>query len=212
MHQQIANILKELKEHAPFTAVGAGSGIILLIIFQQIPRDIALFIFYVLHPIHVVLSALVTASIYKIHSDRNSKEAGTKKKCNFFLVLLIGYIGAIGIATLSDCLIPYLGEALLDMPNRELHIGFIDKWWLINPLALIGVSFAYIKPSTKFPHAGHVLLSTWASLFHVISAIGVAISGVAYVIIFIFLFIAVWAPCCISDIAFPLLFVRNKNK
>ncbi|AHM58129.1 hypothetical protein EAL2_808p06260 (plasmid) [Peptoclostridium acidaminophilum DSM 3953] len=30
------------------------------------------------------------------------------------------------------------------------------------------------------------------------------------VIIFVFLFLAVWIPCCTSDIVFPLLFVKEK--
>jgi len=32
------------------------------------------------------------------------------------------------------------------------------------------------------------------------------------VTIFIFLFLAVWLPCCVSDIVFPLLFVTNEQK
>ncbi len=31
-----------------------------------------------------------------------------------------------------------------------------------------------------------------------------------YVAISIFLFLAVWIPCCISDIVFPLLFVKKQ--
>jgi len=83
-----------------------------------------------------------------------------------------------------------------------MHLGFIDQWYLINPAAVIGVAIGYFWPSTKFPHSGHVLLSTWASLFHVIMALGVAVYWYAYVVICIFLFIAVWLPCCISDIVF----------
>jgi len=52
-----------------------------------------------------------------------------------------------------------------------------------------------------------VLISTWASLFHVIMALGASITGVQFVVIFIFLFVAVWVPCCLSDIALPVLVV-----
>ncbi|MCK4463306.1 MAG: hypothetical protein KAU58_03240, partial [Candidatus Omnitrophica bacterium] len=129
-----------------------------------------------------------------------------------WILLIIGYAGSIGIATISDSLIPYLGETLLNMPNRGIHIGFIEKWWLINPLALLGVTIAYFRPRTKFPHAGHVLLSTWASLFHIIMAIGrESLHLFVYVAIFVFLFLAVWIPCCISDIVFPLLFVKERK-
>lgn len=130
-------------------------------------------------------------------------------KCNIWFLLFIGYVGSVGIATISDSIIPYIAEILLDMPNRGIHLGFIEKWWLVNPLAIIGIAIAYFKPSTKFPHAGHVLLSTSASLFHIIMAIGESLSWSMYIIIFLFLFIAVWIPCCLSDIVFPLLFVKE---
>jgi hypothetical protein len=120
-------------------------------------------------------------------------------------------LGSIGIATLSDSIIPYLAEIMLDMPNRKIHIGFIEKWWLVNPLALLGVAIAYFRPRTKFPHAGHVLLSTWASLFHIMMAIGSDLNLFYYIAVFLFLFLAVWIPCCVSDIIFPLLFVKQEK-
>jgi len=123
--------------------------------------------------------------------------------------VLIGYIGSVGIATLSDCIIPYLGESLLNLPNRGVHFGFVEKWWLVNPLAAIGIAVAYLWPRTKFPHAGHVLLSTWASLFHMTMAMGTELDLVTATIVLFFLFLAVWIPCCTSDIVFPLLFSRE---
>ena len=90
-----------------------------------------------------------------------------------------------------------------------MHLGFIEEWWLINPLALIGILIAYFKPATKVPHYGHVLLSTWASLFHIIMALGSSLSLLTYIVILFFLFISVWIPCCISDIVFPLLFIKE---
>ena len=85
----------------------------------------------------------------------------------------------------------YLAEVLFDLPNRKLHIGFIEEWWLVNPAALIRVAMAYFKPETKFPHVGHVLLSTWASLFHIMMAISGVISVVIAAGIFVFLFLSV---------------------
>lgn len=195
------NIIKELRHHAPFTLFGAITGIIIMLFFYKIPSNLAYDIFYVLHPMHVILSALVTASMYKIYA----------KKVNPFVLILVGYIGSVGIATLSDSIIPYIGEIMLNLPNTGIHLGFIEKWWLVNPLAFLGIGIAYFNPTTKFPHAGHVLLSTWASLFHIIMALGGTINLTLSIIIFIFLFIAVLVPCCLSDIVFPLLFVRNNK-
>jgi len=200
-------ISEELKHHAPFTVFGAITGVIIMILFQKIPSRIAFNIFYTLHPLHIVLSALVTTSMYELHRCGH-----IRGKCNLWILFIIGYTGSIGIATLSDSIIPYLGESLLRMANREVHIGFIEKWWLVNPLAIIGIAIAYFRPTTKFPHAGHVLISTWASLFHIIMATGRPLNWFSYVIIFFFLFLAVWLPCCISDIVFPLLFVKEKDE
>lgn len=199
-------IRRELRNHAPFTIFGAITGIIVMIVFRKVPSGLSYNIFYILHPMHVILSALVTTSMYELH-----KSMYLRHKRNLLILLIIGYVGSIGIATISDSLIPYLGESLLRMPNREIHIGFIEKWWLVNPLAILGVAIAYFRPTTKFPHAGHVLLSTWASLFHIIMASGQTLNLFLYIAIFLFLFLAVWIPCCISDIVFPLLFVKNSE-
>lgn len=207
----VKHISNELKKHAPFTSFGALTGILIMIFSMNISKDISYNVFYVLHPIHVILSALVTASIYKVHTcDRFTKKC-IKGECNLWILMVIGYVGSVGIATLSDSIIPYLAEILLDLPNRGIHLGFIEKWWLVNPLAILGVILAYFKPTTKVPHAGHVLLSTWASLFHILMAIGSALPWYSYLAILFFLFLAVWVPCCVSDILFPLLFVNKKH-
>ena len=200
-------IASELKHHVPFTALGAVSGIIFIVLiaaFNWLPQvsHVSQTVFYILHPAHVVLSALVTTAIYKKHG-------GGK----IWAIILIGYLGAIGIATISDSLIPYLGETLLGLPNREAHIGFIEEWWKVNPAAFLGIAIGYWRPTTEFPHSGHVLISTWASLFHIIMALGAVVNWVTIFLgIFPFLFLAVWLPCCTSDIVFPLLFTRSKKQ
>jgi hypothetical protein len=171
---------------------------------------------------------MVTSSIFSIH----------RKKKNFFLILVIGYVGSIGVATLSDSVIPYAGERLLginvpshfDLHGNEtneydihehvheeeqcdhrdgLHLGFIEEWYIVNPAAILGVIIAYFLPRTKFPHAAHVLISTWASSSHILmNAEGEVTAGVI-VGIFGILFVAVWLPCCVSDIIFPLFFVKS---
>jgi hypothetical protein len=197
----------ELLHHVPFTAVGAVAGIVVMVIihFTSAPRELSNAIFYTLHPIHVVLSAMVTASMYRLHS----------KHRRIWATILIGYTGSIGIATLSDVVIPYLGGGALDIP-MEFHIPFIEtakmpfigvqKWIIVNAAAVIGIAIAVWRPATKFPHMGHVLLSTWASLFS-FTAFGIADWIPLLPFIFLFLFLSVWIPCCVSDIVFPLLWV-----
>ena len=200
----VKQIASELKSHAPFTALGAVTGIIVMVIivfgdFLSHISPVSQDIFYVLHPAHVFLSALVTTSLYVKYGKRK-----------IWLAVLIGYTGAIGIATLSDSIIPYLGETLLDLPNKGIHIGFIEEPTLVNPVAFLGILVGYWRPITRFPHAGHVLLSTWASLFHIIMALGQTLSWIQVLAIFVFLFLAVWIPCCVSDIMYPVLFTRER--
>ncbi len=208
----IKPIAYELVRHAPFTALGAITGIIIMVIivFLNVPADISYTAFYTLHPLHIVLSAVATTAMYVRHS-----------KGKVWAAILIGYVGSIGIVTLSDAVIPYLGGVLLGV-EIEFHIPFIETekmpfigietWKLVNSAALAGIIIGYLRPTTKFPHSGHVFLSTWASLFYftAFTAFGIAQWIPLLHLIFLFLFLAVWLPCCISDIVFPLLFVKKR--
>ncbi len=204
-------IAEELKRHAPFTALGALSGIVVvaIIVLGNVPSHVSNTAFYTLHPIHVLLSALVTTAMYMRY-----------RKAKIWLAVLIGWTGSIGIATLSDAMIPYLGGTLLHA-QMEFHVPFIEttkmpfigieKWKVVNAAALAGIAIGYWKQTTRIPHLGHVLLSTWASLFYFMS-FGIADWIPLLSFIFLFLFLAVWIPCCASDIVYPLLFVRKKQE
>jgi len=212
MGKRLTTILAELKTHAPFTLFGAFTGIVCMLLFKDVEDQTSYRLFYVFHPLHVVLSAMVTASMFELHA----------KRPRFAAILLVGVVGSVGITTLSDSLIPYVGELLLGMHvevhshehggfAERAHIGFIEGWYVVIPAALAGVLVGHFRPKTKIPHAGHVLLSTWASSFHIIMAMGGQLSAWKAVGSFGFLFLAVWLPCCISDIVFPLLFVKSSD-
>jgi hypothetical protein len=195
--QTVSLLWRELRAHAPFTLAGTLTAVALLafVAWMEVPQRISELLFWMLHPAHVLLSALVTVAMYRRHAGRG-----------LWATLAVGYVGSVGIATVSDCLIPYVGEWLLGLPGAEPHIGFIEKWWLVNPLALLGIVLGWAVPRTKVPHAGHVLLSTWASLFHMTMATG-GYGILTLGLVPVFVFLAVWLPCCTSDIVFPLLFV-----
>jgi hypothetical protein len=251
---KIKGIVQELRNHAPFTIMGAISGIILMVAFKDLNTQTKSTLFSLFHPAHVFLSAMVTASLFQLH----------RKARQFLIILLIGYIGSIGIATLSDCIIPFFGESILGVaiPSHaeshitdaahddhnhsqiqaeteqedghadhdghstgttenvshgedhetcdhkpHLHLGFIEEWYLVNPAAVLGVIVAFFVPRSRYPHAAHVLVSTWASSAHILMNTQADMTAQIIAGIFIVLFIAVWLPCCISDIVFPMLFV-----
>ncbi len=198
-------VLNELKHHAPFTFLGALLGIIFMILivegnYLDAVNTYSKDVFFILHPAHVFFSAIVTTTLWVKYQNKN-----------ILWAILIGYTGAIGIATLSDSIIPYLGEQLLNLPHSEPHIGFIDKPLITNIPAFVGIIVGYWNGTTKIPHAGHVLISTWASLFHVIMAVGASLTFLQLIVIVVFLFLAVWLPCCTSDIVYPLVFTKQKN-
>jgi len=205
----LKRIAQELRRHALFTALGALTGIIIMVIivFGNIPTQISQTVFYTLHPIHVVLSAMVTTAMYVKY-----------KKSKIWAVILIGWTGSIGIATMSDVLVPYLGGTLLHV-EMSFHVPFIEtsempvigieKWIVVNGAALLGIAIGYWKQTTKIPHFGHVLLSTWASLFY-FTAFGTANWLPLLPFVFLILFLAVWIPCCLSDIVYPLLFIKEQ--
>jgi len=99
-------IITELREHAPFTAFGAITGIVIMVILVlvDVPSRVSQTIFYTLHPVHIVLSALVTTAMYRRYNQRT-----------IWAPFLIGYCGSVGIATISDAIIPYLEGASLNL-------------------------------------------------------------------------------------------------
>jgi hypothetical protein len=219
---RLKQVLIELKAHSPFTLFGALTGIMLMLLFRNISHQASYRLFYIFHPAHVVLSAMVTASLFRLHEKTKS----------FLIVLIIGYFGSIGTATLSDSILPFFGEDILGVAvpteaavhshehetgseqehERKLHIGFIEEWYIVNPAALLGIVIAYFLPRTKLPHAFHILISTWASAAHIMMNTHQPMTAVLALGIFIVLFIAVLLPCCFSDIVFPMLFVKAEGE
>lgn len=235
--EKAKHILVELKGHAPFTLFGALLGIVFMLVFKNVSRTSNHTLFAIFHPAHVVLSAMVTASMFRLHAAKQ----------RFFLVLVVGYFGSVGIATLSDIIIPHIGAALLhlDVPThaqihqgrqavvneevstppaqhnhhphtrepehktQRIHLGFIDEWYIVNPAALLGILIAFFLPRTKFPHTGHVLVSTWASSSYLLMTLQPEMTIAVALQVFAILFVAIWVPCCVSDIVFPLLFVKS---
>ena len=258
MKNRVLSTIAELRHHAPFTLLGAVIGLACMVLLKDLPKPVTTGLFNVFHPAHVLLSAMITASLFKMRKARTP----------LLTLLVVGYLGSIGVATLSDCIVPFWGESVLgvsvpahahtheedavddhavepeavalheedehdhehdhepdheaevaaadaacDDPSHkpELHLAFIEEWYIINPLALLGILLAWFIPHermhTRMPHALHVLISTWASSFHILSNMHTDFTFALAIGCFVDLFIAVWLPCCISDIVFPILCV-----
>ncbi|NOQ33169.1 MAG: hypothetical protein GQ567_03070, partial [Methanosarcinales archaeon] len=75
MAEMIGQIADELKEHAPFTFSGALTGIAIMLVivyggFLPQVASVSEYIFYILHPAHVLLSASVTTALYVRYGKR----------------------------------------------------------------------------------------------------------------------------------------------
>ena len=188
--------LKELKHHIPFTASATIIAIIFVFIIKSSNTTQA---FEILHPLHIIASAIVTSAIY------------FKYKKNIPLALLIGLTGSIIIGSISDVILPYLGALLFNF-QPSFHLPLIEEPIMILSSALIGTIFGIATKITRFPHFVHVSLSVFASLLY-ITSFSQNISSIYWLASFIIVFIAVLVPCCISDIIYPLMFVgKNLNK
>jgi hypothetical protein len=199
----------ELLHHIPFTAMGAVIGIIAMVAIYLLdtPRDISETLFYTFHPLHILFSTMVTTALYRKY-----------KKSPFWLTIIICYTGPLAIATLSDAIIPYIeGKAIsiaiqFELPFIETskmpYIG-VPEWIVVNAASFIGMAISFWRPTTRFPHMLHILLSTWATLLY-FTTFGTANWLPLLPVLFVFLFLAVWIPCCFSDIVFPLLWVKEE--
>jgi len=208
---KLHHIIIELGEHLPYSIFGVIIGLIILGIltfFVIILRSAYLLpmaakeLFHIFHPIHILLSSMVTTAMFWKHEK------------DFIKALIIGFLGSILICGLSDILLPYLGGSFLGS-KMQLHFCILEHPYIIIPFAVIGVLFGFLIPSaieksTEFSHSMHVLVSSMASILYLIS-FGVTqwihmIGG-----IFLVTVIAVMLPCCLSDIVFPLVFIERKK-
>lgn len=113
MKNRLVDTVRELAGHAPYTLAGAILGVVCMVAYNRfLPRD-GQGLFAIFHPAHILLSAWATTLLF---SRRVQKSA-------FWKILLVGYLGSIGIATLSDSVIPYLGEDVLgiSVPSHSGH-------------------------------------------------------------------------------------------
>jgi ferredoxin len=67
----LGSIAAELRRHAPFTTFGAltGIGIMVVFVYGHVPRSVSHGLFWSFHPFHVILSAMVTAGMYRLHAS-----------------------------------------------------------------------------------------------------------------------------------------------
>ena len=197
-----ALISHELKHHLPFTLTSSLSACALVAILYLLNREyfvgIVSGLFEVMHPAHVFVSAMATAAIYWKYNKSVVKTT------------FVGISGAILIGSLSDIIFPWVAGNLFSL-HTHFHLPIIEEPILIMGVALIGSVIGMSFGLFKFSHSIHVFLSIFASLFYLL-AFSVEMNVLSVLLISFLVFLAVYIPCCISDIVFPILFVKKLCK
>jgi len=154
--------------------------------------------FHVLHPMHIALSAIATTSVFWRYERRLAK------------ALTVGFLGTAIPCGLSDYVFPFVGGRLLGQP-MELHACLIDHPMVILPFLLLGIVGGLLfeerlAGSSVFSHGAHVFVSSLASLLYLVSFGFTGWMTDIHLVfpVFLLVVIAVWIPCCISDIAIPV--------
>ena len=208
-------LAEEFAHHLPYTIVGSlvamaavwwfgtqhlGSGRAELLYAQARAS------FHLFHPLHICLSAIATTSLFWRH-ERHVLRA-----------LAVGALGTIVPCGLSDYVFPYLGGRLLGQ-TMELHMCIVDHPQLFFPFLALGIVGGFLAEervtgSHLFSHGAHVLVSSAASLLYLISFGFTAwLTDVRFVFpAFVTIVLAVWVPCCISDIVVPATAAHEHNQ
>jgi len=210
MHGDVKHIFEELREHLPYSIFSVTAGMAILGLFtfaanmlgQTDISSPARDLFHIFHPIHVLLSAAATTTMFWRHEKI------------FIKALLIGSVGSVFICGISDIFIPYFAGLLLGV-NMDLHICVFSHTGFLLPFVLTGIFAGFIisdksSKSTFFSHAAHVLVSSMASILYLI---GFGLSEWIHVagLVLIYMILAVIIPCCSSDIIFPLLLAKKRK-
>ncbi len=187
-------ILIELKEHIPFTLLATILAVIISLTFYKTKLPETLF--ELIHPLHIGVSAIVTAGIFY------------KYKKSILPAILVAITGSIIIGSLSDVIFPYLGGLIFNL-NTSFHLPVLENPLLILSVSLIGGVIGLKTKITELPHFIHVFLSVFGSLFYILTFSTINLTSLLISIGIVF--VAVLIPCCISDIIYPLLFIKREE-
>lgn len=192
--------MHELRHHLPFAIVATVVGIVIAFILKYYLGNFSKLenSFEFLHVLHISVSAIVSSGIYY------------KYRKKIMPSLLIGIISSIVVGSLSDAIFPYLGSIIFNI-NTTFHFPLLEMPFIIISGALLGSVIGISLGFTKLPHFGHVLVSTFASLFYLLAFTG-TITIWVFIGGFVITIFAVLIPCCFSDIIFPFLFMGEKIK
>ncbi|MCL4361325.1 hypothetical protein M1446_03150 [Candidatus Dependentiae bacterium] len=209
------SLVYELMCHFPYAIFSIAFGLILLSVFgyyslnttdlKMIKKGYKL-LFHSFHFLHIVFAATGTVLTFLRFSN------------NMLRALVVGVVSPIIFCMLSDVIMPYIGGLILGQP-MDFHICFITEWKNVVPFLIIGIinGILLAKHYSAFgrffsmgSHFVHILISTLASLFYMVSH-GFVNWANFMGPIFVVMIAAVVFPCTMSDVVVPMYFARKRR-
>ena len=156
--------------------------------------------FHLAHPLHLFLSSLVTSAMF------------WKYGRSLFKGVVVGLLGSIPICTISDIFFPFFGSKIFQS-SVPFHFCLIAEPGLILSATILGIVVGHflipwVYLLTRVTHMMHVLVSSLASMLYLVLFIP-SLWQEHLLAVFLITVLAVWIPCCLSDIVFPLMFTGS---
>lgn len=172
-----------LRRSVALAALGGAIGLALLLVRGAlgIPDTVAEVLFVIVHPLHVFVAAATLARLLARPGRLRPLPAAA-----------VGYPLAIAITTAADSLLPYLCEWLLALPSRHVHVGFVEIWWLVHPLAIAGTAAGLAAPRLPLRPPLVLVTSVLPPLFDMMMAMWKPLDPAALVTIAAFTGLSVW--------------------
>jgi len=200
--------------HFPYAVLSVAIGLLLLSFFTPSATDVLVMkqfhrLFHSFHFMHIMFASAGAIQTFFRYSN------------NYVKGILVGTLSPAFFCMLSDILMPYVGGEMLGVKMR-LHICFVSEFTNIGLFLLIGVITGFIlrfhverqhsgSLFTRWLHFGHILLSSMASMFYMVSY-GFISWYHQMGMVFVMLILAVVIPCTFSDVVVPFVVAKDGRK
>ncbi len=210
------SLIDELMCHFPYAIFSAALGLIVLSLLEfsgltkgvgGAPAKGMHMLFHSFHFLHLVFASTGALVMFSRYSN------------NIMKGFIVALLSALIFCTLSDIILPYVAGRFLGVSMR-FHICLISEMHNIVPFLGIGLlNGLVISKNTAINkgfyslgmHVGHILSSSLASLFYLVSE-GFGHWYPQMGALFVILIIAVVVPCTLADIIVPVLVARSEKK
>jgi hypothetical protein len=215
------HIVNELMHHLPYAIFSVALGLIILSFLDVFGLSHghhhdhahhheaahgAHLLFHSFHFLHIIFAMTGCLVMFSRFSKNLVKGA------------IVAVISSFFFCTLSDVILPYLSGTLLGV-NMHFHICLVSELHNVIPFYVIGLVNGLIMSKHNSAikgfysvgsHFGHILISSLASLFYLISE-GFSNWYPQMGLLFLFLVVAVVVPCTLADVIVPIFFARPRK-